>query len=89
MEKNVVPFMYFNGMIISGADLGNINFGVTDIHAGFSEDTLLEMAGLVNVIQGVARQDWTVLEWALTETYGDDPRDYLFTLYGMHISSRY
>ena len=73
------------------ADFGNFNYGATGSAAGFSEDTLLRMAGWAQVQAGTSRADWgtapSLLEALLgiggKAPYGDDPKDQIWISRGI------
>ena len=61
-------------------DFGNFNYGATGAAIGFSERTLLRMAGWAQQQPGTSKTEWgypgnLLNPWGGTPPYGDDPDD--------------
>ena len=70
---------------------GNFNYGASGAAFGFSEDTLLRMAGWAQVKAGTSRSDWgeAPSKWEAyfgvggRAPFGDDPIDRKWILHGI------
>ncbi len=67
----------FNGLVVQGQDVGNINFGYTGKALGLPDEILLAGAGAAQIMAG------TSTPISLIVSYGDDLRDQLFIMYGI------
>jgi len=73
--------MYYDGLFISAADLGNINYGYAGLAAGFTPQEILLMGGFIHQVTAPLRDEPPTLEnW---KTFFDDPDDSEMIVYGM------
>ncbi|CQR73270.1 hypothetical protein SOV_50510 [Sporomusa ovata DSM 2662] len=87
-EKNYKPFMYYEGTIVSGADVGNINYGYTGVSMGFPKFILFSAAGAYNQYQNIVsmimkHKTTAKFRWVIYPSLGDDPDDFKSTTKGM------
>lgn len=57
-ERFTIPFMYIDGDLYSGADIGNINYGYAGLSAGFAVNILFMFAGAYQVISKTSNLEW-------------------------------
>ncbi len=69
----------FNGIIIQGQDIGNINFGYTGKALGLPDSILLMGAGVAQIIAGTSSFS------SIMASNGDDLRDQVFIIYGIRL----
>ena len=81
-EQNTTPFLYYNGQLLSGSDLGNINYGYTGTALDIPSTILFVGAGMYNVIQNFGTSNMDP-KWVFGSSMGDDPKDMDFTAYGI------
>ena len=67
----------FNGMVVQGQDIGNINFGYTGKELGLSDEALLTGAGIAQIKAGTSNFSFIMV------SNGDDLRDQMFIKYGI------
>ena len=67
----------FNGLVIEGQDIGNINFGYTGKALGLPDSILLAGAGVAQIMAGTSNFSFVMA------SNGDDLRDQMYILYGI------
>ena len=80
-RKGSTAFMYYDGMLISAADFGNVNYGYTGKAMGFSDTEIYSSGGFVHQLTGSGRGEGLRLDYY--STYFDSPDDYKFVRYGI------
>lgn len=68
----------YNGLDMTGEDLGNMHYGFVGRAAGFSTTILRTAAGAYQIYSGTAHLNWY-------STYFDDPNDQKWITYGMNM----
>jgi len=81
-----------NGVLMTSADLGNINFGYVGALMGIGTDVLLLEAGVAQLQKDygydLARAHFEALSCGETKWYGDQPDDYQNILIGIGMAQR-
>ena len=67
----------FNGLVIEGQDIGNINFGYTGKALGLPDSILLAGAGVAQIMAGTSNFSFVMA------SNGDDLRDQMYIMYGI------
>lgn len=81
-KKGKLKFMYYDGMIISTAEFGNINYGYTGKAAGFSDQEIYFGGGVTHQATAAFRDDELHPEY--WPTYFEEPADYEYIKYGIN-----
>lgn len=69
----------FNGVVVQGQDLGNINFGYTGKALGLPDWVLLMGAGAAQIMAGTSNFSFVFA------SFGDDLRDQVYIMYGINL----
>ncbi|ARU61141.1 hypothetical protein CBW65_08930 [Tumebacillus avium] len=72
---STVQYLY-NGLYVTGADVGNMHYGFVGRGAGFSDTLLKTAAGAYQIYSGTSYIGWY-------SSYFDDPRDQYWINYGI------
>jgi RHS repeat-associated protein len=80
-ERGILQYMYYDGMFVSSADFGNINYGYTGLAAGFAQTEIYLWGGVIHQVTAPGRGEIPSL--ANWDTYFDDVHDHEMITLGM------